>query len=252
MTPCWAQLLQWLKFAANFTSLPFPTPFHAGKTNSATFTTLSKVTLSTEIHSQNPQFPSAFLSGKLADGSGGCMYVSGVPGTGKTATVTKVVELLRSSQEEGALPDFKLVQVNGMKLTTPQQIYVQIWSQLTGSKVSADAAVKLLHAKFSSNGPRHLPTVLIVDELDLLWTRQQDVLYKFAITKLYPLSTFLKNFIFATAYSSGRPGPRRSSPYWPLPTRWTFRSGCSSTKWRPAWDSPGSSSSLTKSNNCRL
>lgn len=106
------------------------------------------------------------------------MYISGVPGTGKTATVNEVIRILRESQEEGDLPDFKLIQVNGMKLTAPQQIYVQIWDQLTGNKVTSDKAVKLLHSKFSTNGPRHLPTVLIVDELDLLWTRQQDVLYK--------------------------------------------------------------------------
>jgi len=119
----------------------------------------------------------SFVEGKLADGSGGCMYVSGVPGTGKTATVNEVVRMLRESQTEGDLPDFKLIQVNGMKLTAPNQIYVQIWEQLTGNKVTADKAVKLLQSKFSTNGPRHLPTVLIVDELDLLWTRQQDVLY---------------------------------------------------------------------------
>lgn len=112
------------------------------------------------------------------------MYISGVPGTGKTATTNEVVRVLRQSQEEGGLPDFNLVQVNGMKLTTPQQIYVQIWNQLTsnssggGAKVTADKAIKLLQTRFSANGPRHLPTVLVVDELDLLWTRQQDVLYK--------------------------------------------------------------------------
>merc|ERR1712071_324222 len=119
----------------------------------------------------------SFVEGTLADASGGCMYVSGVPGTGKTATVNEVVRMLRESQSEGDLPDFKLIQVNGMKLTAPNQIYVQIWEQLTGNRVTADKAVKLLQAKFSTNGPRHLPTVLVVDELDLLWTRQQDVLY---------------------------------------------------------------------------
>jgi len=106
------------------------------------------------------------------------MYISGVPYTGKTATTNEVIRMLKESQIEGDLPEFKLVEVNGMKLTTPQQIYVQIWFQLTGNKVTADKAVKLLQARFSTNGPRHLPTVLIVDELDLLWTRQQDVLYK--------------------------------------------------------------------------
>lgn len=58
------------------------------------------------------------------------MYVSGVPGTGKTATVSEVVRLLRLAQSQGDLPDFKLVEVNGMKLTTPQQIYVQVWHQV--------------------------------------------------------------------------------------------------------------------------
>lgn len=107
------------------------------------------------------------------------MYVSGVPGTGKTATVNEVIRMLRECQTEGDLPEFKLVTVNGMKLTAPQQIYVQIWQQLTGNKATADKAVKLLQSKFSTNGPRNLPTVMIVDELDLLWTRQQDVLYKY-------------------------------------------------------------------------
>lgn len=128
----------------------------------------------------------SFVEGKLQDGTGGCMYISGVPGTGKTATTNEVIRILRESLEEGGLPDFKLVTVNGMKLTAPQQVYVQIWNQLTGGssgdggggKVTVDKALKLLQARFSSNGPRHLPTVLIVDELDLLWTRQQDVLYK--------------------------------------------------------------------------
>ena len=109
------------------------------------------------------------------------MYVSGVPGTGKTATINEVVRMLRECQSDGGLPDFRLVEVNGMKMTTPHQAYVQIWHQLTGNKVSADKAVKLLQAKFASNGPRHLPTVLVVDELDLLWTRQQDVLYKYLV-----------------------------------------------------------------------
>ena len=31
-----------------------------------------------------------FLEGKLQDGTGGCLYISGVPGTGKTATVREV------------------------------------------------------------------------------------------------------------------------------------------------------------------
>ena len=49
-----------------------------------------------------------------------CMYISGVPGTGKTATVH---EVLRSIQEDEDLPEFTFVEINGMKLTEPAQAY---------------------------------------------------------------------------------------------------------------------------------
>ena len=49
------------------------------------------------------------------------MYISGVPGTGKTATVH---EVLRSIQEaDDDLPEFTFVEINGMKLTEPAQAY---------------------------------------------------------------------------------------------------------------------------------
>ena len=58
-----------------------------------------------------------------------CMYISGVPGTGKTATVNSALKYLK---EEVDLPDFQLVEVNGMRIAEPRQAYVQIYKQLTG------------------------------------------------------------------------------------------------------------------------
>jgi len=55
-----------------------------------------------------------------------CMYVSGVPGTGKTATVHQVISFLREEYEAGDLPYFKYIEINGMRLTDPHQAYVQI------------------------------------------------------------------------------------------------------------------------------
>ena len=52
------------------------------------------------------------------------MYISGVPGTGKTATVHEVIKTLQSDVEQGDLSDFDFVEVNGMKLTEPSQAYV--------------------------------------------------------------------------------------------------------------------------------
>ncbi|KAI1236838.1 hypothetical protein IHE44_0015093 [Lamprotornis superbus] len=118
-----------------------------------------------------------FVESKLIDGTGGCMYISGVPGTGKTATVHEVIRCLQQAAENDELPPFQFVEINGMKLTDPHQAYVQILEFLTGQKVTAAHAAVLLAKLFSTPGPKRKTTVLIVDELDLLWTRKQNVMY---------------------------------------------------------------------------
>ncbi|NXU09904.1 ORC1 protein, partial [Pardalotus punctatus] len=118
-----------------------------------------------------------FVESKLIDGTGGCMYISGVPGTGKTATVHEVIRCLQQAAENDELPPFQSVEINGMKLTDPHQAYVQILEFLTGQKVTATHAAVLLAKLFSTPGPKRKTTVLIVDELDLLWTRKQNVMY---------------------------------------------------------------------------
>ena len=57
-------------------------------------------------------------------------YVSGVPGTGKTATVREVVSVLRQCVSDGFLPEFDYVEVNAMKLTKPHQLWVQVKYQI--------------------------------------------------------------------------------------------------------------------------
>ncbi|KGL92943.1 Origin recognition complex subunit 1 [Charadrius vociferus] len=118
-----------------------------------------------------------FVESKLIDGTGGCMYISGVPGTGKTATVHEVIRCLQQAAENDDLPSFQFVEINGMKLTDPHQAYVQILELLTGQKVTATHAAVLLAKLFNTPGPKRKTTVLIVDELDLLWTRKQNVMY---------------------------------------------------------------------------
>ena len=54
------------------------------------------------------------------------MYISGVPGTGKTATVREVARYLHEAEEDGSLPHFTFVEINGMRLTEPRQAYTSI------------------------------------------------------------------------------------------------------------------------------
>jgi origin recognition complex subunit 1 len=118
-----------------------------------------------------------FVEKKLKTRSGGCLYISGVPGTGKTATVHEVMRSLEESRNEGVVRDFKFVDINGMRLTTPQQAFSAIWKQLKGEHVSPDHAATLLDKYFQSGRSSQSAIVLLADELDLLWTKKQRILY---------------------------------------------------------------------------
>lgn len=118
-----------------------------------------------------------FVGSKLMDGCGGCIYISGVPGTGKTATVTYVIRQLQMQSKNGILPDFEYVNVNGMRLTEPRQSYVEILKQLTGKIVQWEQAYNQLDSKFTKKGRDSKPIVLLIDELDILCTKRQDVVY---------------------------------------------------------------------------
>ena len=123
----------------------------------------------------------SFTEGKIFDGTGGCMYISGVPGTGKTATVKEVIRTLQSYTDMGDLPAFDFIEINGMRLTEPNQAYAQLWKALTGAKVTTEHAKNLLEKRFTTanaqNSRKQKTSVVLVDELDLLWNRKQSVLY---------------------------------------------------------------------------
>ncbi|XP_010845483.1 PREDICTED: origin recognition complex subunit 1 isoform X2 [Bison bison bison] len=118
-----------------------------------------------------------FVESKLLDQTGGCMYISGVPGTGKTATVHEVICCLQQAAQANEVPPFQYIEVNGMKLTEPHQVYVQILQKLTGKRATVNHAAALLAKRFCTQGSSQETTVLLVDELDLLWTQKQDVMY---------------------------------------------------------------------------
>lgn len=52
------------------------------------------------------------------------MYISGVPGTGKTTTLYEVKRQLEHRRDE--LPEFKFVEINGVRLGDPRQFYPQL------------------------------------------------------------------------------------------------------------------------------
>lgn len=119
------------------------------------------------------------LEAAITDGTGTCIYISGTPGTGKTATVREVVSKLDEAVRSDELDDFIFVEINGMKITDPHQAYSLLWEALKGQRVSPSQALDLLDREFSHPSPRRVPCVVLMDELDQLVTKNQGVMYNF-------------------------------------------------------------------------
>lgn len=130
---------------------------------------------------RNTEFTSVYahLEAAISAGSGACIYISGTPGTGKTATVREVVAQLQASVQAEELDDFIFVEINGMKVTDPHQAYSLLWEALRGERVSPAQALGLLEREFDHPNPRRVPCVMLMDELDQLVTKTQSVMYNF-------------------------------------------------------------------------
>ncbi|XP_026810831.1 origin recognition complex subunit 1 isoform X5 [Rhopalosiphum maidis] len=117
----------------------------------------------------------SFLVRKINDELTGSMYISGVPGTGKTATVKRVIDSLNADLL--MKHSFKFIEINGLRLANPHQAFSVIWKDLTGETVSSSRAQTLLNDYFSSKKVKELSTILLVDEVDHICNRKQDVVY---------------------------------------------------------------------------
>nr|CDJ86851.1 ATPase domain containing protein [Haemonchus contortus] len=109
-------------------------------------------------------------------GTSSAMYISGVPGTGKTATVVSVVKHL--SQNKLCNP-FSFVYVNAMEFVEPKKIFIAIYNQITENtkRISADSARRKLNRMFEMSDKHRPPIVILVDELDQLCTKKQELIY---------------------------------------------------------------------------
>ncbi|VDN90513.1 unnamed protein product [Brugia pahangi] len=119
----------------------------------------------------------AFIKGCVTnDAISQAMYVSGVPGTGKTATVLQAVRHLKASEN---FSGFNFVAVNAMELSDPKQIFVKIYQDLFSlkKKIAPKSARKKLNDIFQYRDKKRLPIIVLIDELDLLNTKRQEIIY---------------------------------------------------------------------------
>ena len=118
------------------------------------------------------------LETSLNTGKGTCIYISGVPGTGKTATVRRVVKHLE--QRTTVRRPFSYLEINGMRIGgDPLMAYVQLYKFIGKKHIKSNVAQKRLSEYFRSGESAEAPIVLVLDELDLLLKRKKSVLYHF-------------------------------------------------------------------------
>jgi len=112
-----------------------------------------------------------FVNKTIVQSEPGSMYMSGAPGTGKTACLTTVLDQCKECKK---LPSIFL---NCMALKLSQNIFVKLAQEFsaTSKPMTIKDSIKFLESKFTSAGPRIL---LILDEIDQLESKNQEVLYK--------------------------------------------------------------------------
>ncbi|ORZ11309.1 P-loop containing nucleoside triphosphate hydrolase protein [Lobosporangium transversale] len=126
-----------------------------------------------------------FCKDHILTAKAGSLYISGQPGTGKTALLK---EIMRDMEPEmkAAEHRIKTVMVNCMTIKDPKLVYMKLLQELgltvdKSKDKEKDITVKALESLFlsSNDAKKNKPMyVVILDEIDQLLTKDQEVLYK--------------------------------------------------------------------------
>ncbi|XP_061082190.1 cell division control protein 6 homolog [Conger conger] len=108
----------------------------------------------------------SFLTDKVKLGLPASLYISGAPGTGKTACLNCILQ-----EMEDQLQSVQKVIINCMRLRSSQSIFPLLVERLGASR---GHSVRSLDNLLTTTGPTVL---LVLDEMDQLDSKAQDVLY---------------------------------------------------------------------------
>ncbi|RPA89142.1 hypothetical protein L873DRAFT_1839325 [Choiromyces venosus 120613-1] len=156
-----------------FLFTPLSTRILSPETHMATLYALARYRL--HVSTLLPSLPCCET--ELTKETGSCIYISGIPGTGKTTTVREVTTQLQYLVTLKELDDCIFVEINGMKVTVVHQAYSLLWEAIKGDRVNPSQALGLVEPEFSTPTPRSVTCVVLMDEPDLLVTRSQGVMY---------------------------------------------------------------------------
>ncbi|AEO53533.1 hypothetical protein MYCTH_2294999 [Thermothelomyces thermophilus ATCC 42464] len=124
-----------------------------------------------------------FLERCTSSRPGGCLYVSGPPGTGKSAMVNRITEEVASSSET-----IRKACINCMSIKSSKDLYIALLDQLCGDGDMAenDVAESLQKLFFNKKGTDVF--LVVLDEVDHILTLDSQSLYRMFEWSLQPTS----------------------------------------------------------------
>jgi origin recognition complex subunit 1 len=144
------------------------------------------------------------INGIHNGGSSSSLYISGMPGTGKTATTLEIIKRFRTTDfmRENKLRKFDFIHINAMSLSNPNLVYTVLHERITGKRTNPTSSAAFLDEFFKKKDKYKVLTervaktarstkaqqkrlreeadklrIVLVDELDALVTKKQTLLY---------------------------------------------------------------------------
>lgn len=125
-----------------------------------------------------------FITGAIESGVGGCTYVSGPPGTGKSALVQEILQEFRETSA-------KVTTVNCVSLKSSAEVLTKLAEDFgipSGSQKSCKTALARLFTTRKSGSGMHL---VLLDEIDTLLAGECEVLYSIFEWAMRPSSSLI-------------------------------------------------------------
>lgn len=128
-----------------------------------------------EVPGREEEFASIYsrIASFVNSGVGSSIYISGVPGTGKSFTVKKTIECLLKQNHRA----FSFAEINGLKLINLDDCYENLCDKLQVPLKMKEKAVVGLERFFSMKKDKKI--VLLLDEIDVLLSHDSEKLYNF-------------------------------------------------------------------------
>ncbi|GMM30372.1 AAA family ATPase [Martiniozyma asiatica (nom. inval.)] len=129
------------------------------------------------------------------------IYVSGPPGTGKTAQVTAILRSFIQQDEENMHPElnicttcineevrrFRVININCMTIHSPEQLFSKIYEKVTGIDKKGASAADVSKILLPDNSCH--ASILVLDEMDNITNKSQQSLFE-----LFSWASNIKSF----------------------------------------------------------